>query len=54
MAEAVTRRGNAARQVMAVIDNLKALGFDHTSDTNYTKFIEKSRIASPARARLAT
>ena len=41
IAETVTRRGNAARQLMAVIDNLKALGFDHTADTNYAKFIRK-------------
>ena len=36
--EATVGRGNGARRLMNVMDDLKALGFDHTTDTNYDRF----------------
>ena len=38
--DVINRRGNGARQLMSVMDNLKALGFDHTRDTNFDRFSE--------------
>ena len=38
IASAITGRGNHGSRLMAVIDALKALGFDHTTDTNPEKF----------------
>ena len=38
LAAAITGRGNHSSRVMAVMDELKALGFDHTSDTSLEKF----------------
>ncbi len=38
---AIVRRGNGARQLMTVMDSLKALGFDHTRDTNFDRFSER-------------
>lgn len=35
------KRGNGARRLMNVMDDLKALGFDHTTDTNYERFKER-------------
>ena len=35
------QRGKGPRQLMNVIDSLKALGFDHTTDTNYERFKER-------------
>ena len=34
----VTKPGSGARNLMAVIDNLKSMGFDHTTDTNRESF----------------
>ena len=34
----ITKPGNAARTVMEVMDNLKSMGFDHTTDTNREAF----------------
>ncbi len=34
----VTKRGNNARRLMEVMDNLKSMGFDHTEDTNLRLF----------------
>ena len=39
--EAAVGRGNGARRLMNVMDDLKALGFDHTTDTNYDRFKER-------------
>ena len=38
---AVSRRGNQSRAIMNVIDALKNLGFDHTSDTNLERFRDR-------------
>ena len=35
----VNKLGNGARTLMIVIDNLKAMGFDHTRDTNLQLFL---------------
>ena len=35
------KRGTGARRLMNVMDDLKALGFDHTTDTNYERFKER-------------
>ena len=50
IANAITGRGNHGRRLMAVIDELKALGFDHTTDTNLEKF--NKRLDSLCRQRL--
>ena len=41
VAEAVQARGSGARRVMEVMDNLKSMGFDHTTDTNRENFISR-------------
>ena len=38
IASAITDRGKHGSRLMAVIDALKALGFDHTTDTSLEKF----------------
>ena len=38
---AINSRGNGSRLLMDVMDNLKALGFDHTTDINYERFRDK-------------
>ena len=50
IANAITGRGNYGSRLMAVIDELKALGFDHTTDTNLEKF--DKRLDSLYRQRL--
>ena len=37
----VTKPGSGARNLMAVMDNLKSVGFDHTKDTNRESFNER-------------
>lgn len=49
--EAVAGRGNGARRLMNVMDDLKALGFDHTTDTNYDRF--KARLDALQQSPLA-
>lgn len=39
--DVAVRRGIGARRLMNVMDDLKALGFDHTTDTNYERFKER-------------
>lgn len=41
LSDAVTGHGSRGRQLMGVIDALKALGFDHTADTTFEKFSDK-------------
>ena len=49
--EAAVGRGNGARRLMNVMDDLKALGFDHTTDTNYDRF--KARLDALQQSPLA-
>lgn len=37
----VTKRGNGTRNLMTAMDNLKAMGFDHTTDTNFSLFNQR-------------
>lgn len=46
-----SRPGAGPRRLMDVMDSLKALGFDHTTDTNYRRF--KERLDSIQAGRLA-
>lgn len=39
--EVASRPGAGPRRLMDVMDSLKALGFDHTTDTNYKRFKER-------------
>lgn len=39
----VTRPGNGARNLMAVMDNLKSMGFVHTRDVNRSSYVEHHR-----------
>lgn len=41
VAQVADRRGAGPRRLMDVMDNLKALGFDHTTDTNRERFKAK-------------
>ena len=41
IAQAVSQRGRNARTLLDVMDNLKSMGFDHTTDTNLGKFQER-------------
>ena len=41
IAPVVERRGNRARRLMEVMDNLKSMGFDHTSDINRRAFYSR-------------
>jgi len=41
VAEVAAKRGAPPRRLLAVMDNLKALGCDHTADTNYQRFQER-------------
>ncbi len=50
IASAITGRGNHGRRLMAVIDELKALGFDHTTDTNPLDRVLIKTIAESHRA----
>ncbi|MCY4079593.1 MAG: ATP-dependent helicase [Caldilineaceae bacterium] len=38
IAQAVSQRGRNARTLLDVMDNLKSMGFDHTTDTNFERF----------------
>lgn len=38
IAQAVSQRGRNARTLLDVMDNLKSMGFDHTTDTNFARF----------------
>ena len=38
LSDAITKRGNHGKRLMLVIDDLKALGFDHTTDTSLETF----------------
>ena len=37
----VSKPGSGARNLMTVMDNLKAMGFDHTTDTNFSLFSQR-------------
>ena len=39
--EVVSKRGNAPRALMQVMDNLKSMGFDHTIHTNFDLFAQQ-------------
>ena len=39
--QAVTARGRNTRTLMDVMDNLKSMGFDHISDTNFDRFRQR-------------
>lgn len=41
IAEVASKRGTGPRRLMDVMDSLKALGFDHVTDTNYERFKER-------------
>ncbi len=41
IAPVVERRGNRARRLMEVMDNLKSMGFDHTKDLNRQAFYSR-------------
>ena len=41
IAQAVSQRGRNARTLLDVMDNLKSMGFDHTTDTNFERFQER-------------
>ena len=41
--QAVASRGRSPRKLIDVMDDLKSMGFDHTTDTNFGKFQERIR-----------
>ena len=50
VAEVASKRGSPPRRLLDVMDSLKALGCDHTADTNYERF--QKRFDGLAEARL--
>ncbi len=39
--DVISKRGNAPRTLMQVMDNLKSMGFDHTAHTNFDLFSQR-------------